>query len=161
MNIIQVEHNINYLLERIWNKQQTENFQQKCFKIIHKYAMYFTGDKNHLQDYKENKITLMGLFHILTTDIIHTFKQDRGHVPSCTSPSCHVPPGAAPLPVAPVLAAPVLTAPLPVAPVLTAPLPVAPVPPGPAVHVALPGNNRLKDEIIHEFISDLIDLLYN
>lgn len=74
MNHIQTYHNIEYLFDRI----EFLNGEQILLKFIHKYSKFFLGNKNHFQDFKENKITLLGLWSNLKTDILENLRHHHG-----------------------------------------------------------------------------------
>jgi hypothetical protein len=72
MNVIQLQHNLNHLLCEVKKKNQ-EEIKRECLKLIHRYCIYFIGNKNYLQDYNDNKITLLGILDQLIIDICQTF----------------------------------------------------------------------------------------
>jgi len=82
MNLIQVQHSIEYLFDRIQTRPIHED---SLVKFSIKYARYFHGNKNHFQDFKENKITLHGLTSILKNDILESLRQ-CGPVPAPLPP---------------------------------------------------------------------------
>lgn len=68
MNTQQIEFNLKFLVDEIRKKNQ-EEIKTICLKTIHRYSMYFIGNRNHLQQFQENKITIFGLLDQLVTDI--------------------------------------------------------------------------------------------
>jgi hypothetical protein len=77
MNHIQTYHNIEYLFDKI----SFVNGEQILLKFIHKYSKFFLGNKNHFQDFKENKITLLGLWSNLKFDILGNLRHHHGIPP--------------------------------------------------------------------------------
>jgi len=71
MNVQQFQNNLDYLLNEIQNKPQHE-IKIQCLRFIHQYSIYFIGNKNYLQDYQENKITLFGVLDQLIKDFCNT-----------------------------------------------------------------------------------------
>ena len=71
MNIGQLSYNFEYLLEEIKNKNQTCVLKMECLKLVHKYSMYFNGNKNYFEDYADKKMTSFGLLSQLVSDIIN------------------------------------------------------------------------------------------
>jgi hypothetical protein len=137
-NNIQIIHNIEHLFEMIKNKEQSELFKTSMLKVVHKYAKYFSGNRNHFQEYSQNRITVFGLISQLKTDIVENIRQHDLVCP-CGAQNCHVPGPAVPGPAVPGL----------------------PVP-GP-----LPNNNnnvqqppRMDGIVLSAFINDLVELAY-
>ena len=85
MNIQQIEYNFRFLLDEIQKKNQ-EEIKTGCLKIVHRYSMYFNGNRNYLQLFQENKITIFGILDQLVSDLCHTLTNQYG------------PPGPGPVP---------------------------------------------------------------
>lgn len=77
MNIQQIEFNLKFLVDEIRKKNQ-EEIKTICLKTIHRYSMYFIGNRNHLQQFQENKITIFGLLDQLVTDISNILTNQYG-----------------------------------------------------------------------------------
>lgn len=146
MNIIQINYHLEYLIKKLSQKNQ-EEIKSECLKIVHKYSMFMNGNKNHLKDFDDKKITIYGLLDQLFSDISNTIMMNQGISPVSSITPAHI--VAPALPVFPQGAAPApLPAPLPGA--APAPLPA----PGP-MNVPVVGLNH-----IQELFSDLCKIAY-
>jgi hypothetical protein len=81
MNIIQIEYNLTFILDEL-RKRNQEDIKTKCLQFIHRNSMYYIGNRNYLQQYKENKITIFGLLDQLVSDFCNTLTQQN--VPAVT-----------------------------------------------------------------------------
>jgi hypothetical protein len=80
MNITQLQYNLEYLLNLIRKKNQ-EEIEIGGLKIIHRYSIYFIGNRNYIQHYQENKITLFGILDQLISDLCHALNNQYAAVP--------------------------------------------------------------------------------
>ena len=55
MNVGQLQYNLEFLLDQIRKKNQDE-VKTGCLKMIHRYSIYFLGNRNYLQQYQEERI---------------------------------------------------------------------------------------------------------
>lgn len=92
MNILQLQNNLDYLLNEIQNKSQHE-IKIESLRFIHQYSIYFIGNKNYLQDYRENKITLFGVLDQLIKDFCNTITIQYGHAAPVAAPAPAPAPG--------------------------------------------------------------------
>ncbi len=80
--MIQIQYHLEDLINNINLKYQNNKIEEKdCIRLIHKYCMYFLGNKNHLKDYRDNKITIIGLMYQLIDDICNNQSYAPASVP--------------------------------------------------------------------------------
>lgn len=77
MNVAQIQYHLRHIVKQIANKNRGE-IESECLRVIHKYSMYFIGNKDYLQDYQDNKITFFGLLSQLVEDICITLANQYG-----------------------------------------------------------------------------------
>ncbi len=86
MNLNQLENTLNYLVKN--TRYRIQGNKIKTISFIQKYSIHFIGNRNYLQEFDDDQITLYGILVNLKNDILQTLRT--------------VPLGAPPVPAMPV-----------------------------------------------------------
>ena len=72
MNLNQVEITLNHVVKNCRYRIQQNKI--KTLSLIQKYSLHFIGNRNYLQEFEDDQITLYGILVNLKNDILQTLR---------------------------------------------------------------------------------------